>query len=65
MVIPLAAGENRIEVEFIRTWDRTAGGIISLLTGLGLAAAVWVRGLRRLPGAKPEIPSERRETRIR
>ena len=64
MVIPLAAGENRIEVEFIRTWDRTAGGIISLLTGLVLAVAVWGRDLRRLPGAKPS-PSERREARIR
>ena len=36
MSIPVQSGENRVEVKFIRTWDRTAGGLISLLSLLGL-----------------------------
>jgi hypothetical protein len=31
MLIPVSAGENRITVTFIRTWDRTLAGIISLI----------------------------------
>ena len=41
MLIPVQAGENRIEITFTRTWDRTLGAIISgvtvlLLTGLAV-----------------------------
>jgi len=36
MLIPVQAGENRVQVTFTRTWDRIAGGIISLLTALAL-----------------------------
>jgi len=32
MLVPVAAGLNRVELRFVRTWDRTAGGWISLLT---------------------------------
>lgn len=41
MVIPVPAGQNRVQVTFVRTWDRTAGGIISLLTAVGLI--LWWR----------------------
>jgi hypothetical protein len=34
MIIPLPAGDHRIEIHFRRTWDRTAGGAISLATAL-------------------------------
>ncbi|HUJ93840.1 MAG TPA: 6-pyruvoyl-tetrahydropterin synthase-related protein [Terriglobales bacterium] len=31
MLIPIEAGENLVRVTFIRTWDRTLGGAISLI----------------------------------
>lgn len=52
ILIPVAAGDNRVEVHFIRTWDRTVGGTISILTALGLAMAVWGRGLPRPAGGR-------------
>ena len=39
MLIPVAAGMNRVQVIFVRTWDRTAGGWISLLSALCLG--IW------------------------
>lgn len=36
MMVPLDAGENCIQVKFTRTWDRTIGGVISLLSALAL-----------------------------
>ena len=30
MLIPVAAGESRVRLTFIRTWDRTLGGVVSL-----------------------------------
>ena len=32
MIIPLPAGDHRIEIQFRRTWDRTAGAAISIAT---------------------------------
>jgi len=32
MEIPVAAGQSRVEVRFMRTWDRTWGGLLSLIT---------------------------------
>jgi hypothetical protein len=32
MLIPVEAGMNRVELKFVRTWDRTAGGWISVVT---------------------------------
>jgi 6-pyruvoyl-tetrahydropterin synthase related domain len=41
MVIPVPAGENRVSVTFVRTWDRKLGGIVSLLAlALTIALAV-------------------------
>jgi hypothetical protein len=47
MVIPIAAGTNMVDVEFVRTWDRTAGGWISVISGLGLMGFVTVRRRRQ------------------
>jgi 6-pyruvoyl-tetrahydropterin synthase related domain len=34
MLIPIEAGENHVEITFVRTWDRTAGALISFFTAL-------------------------------
>ena len=44
MIIPVDAGENRVEIRLVRTWDRTLGGVISGVTVLLLLA---VAGLSR------------------
>ena len=36
MIVTVEAGTNRVELRFVRTWDRTLGGWISILTALGL-----------------------------
>ncbi len=43
MLVPVNAGMNRVEIVFVRTWDRTAGGWISILTALGVGAWLVVR----------------------
>jgi hypothetical protein len=35
-MIPIEAGENRIQVTLTRTWDRTVGGVISIVAALSL-----------------------------
>jgi hypothetical protein len=40
MMIPVQAGENRVQITFTRTWDRTAGGIVSSVTALFLGGFV-------------------------
>lgn len=42
MMLPLAPGRHHVEIFFARTWDRTAGGAISLLSTLGLLGFVIV-----------------------
>jgi 6-pyruvoyl-tetrahydropterin synthase related domain len=37
MLIPVPAGENRVQITFTRTWDRTLGGIISAVAAFFLA----------------------------
>ena len=46
MTIPVWAGENRVQVTFTPTWDRTGGCIISVLTALLLAGLVTLRRKR-------------------
>ena len=41
MLVPVAAGMNRVQINFVRTWDRTLGAWISLLTLIVTAAAWW------------------------
>jgi hypothetical protein len=36
MLVPAEAGMNRVQAAFVRTWDRTVGGWISLVTLLGV-----------------------------
>jgi hypothetical protein len=31
MIVPVTAGENEVEITFVRTWDRAVGGMISLI----------------------------------
>lgn len=40
MLVPVEGGANRVEIIFIRTWDRTAGIWISVVAGL-LALLIW------------------------
>jgi hypothetical protein len=49
MLIPVQAGENRVQITFTRTWDRTAGGIISVVTALFLGGFVAFRRRRSTP----------------
>jgi 6-pyruvoyl-tetrahydropterin synthase-like protein len=32
LMVPVVAGQNRVRITFIRTWDRTAGGLVSAAT---------------------------------
>jgi hypothetical protein len=42
MLVPVDAGANRVQITFVRTWDRTAGDWISVLALLlTLAALLW------------------------
>ncbi len=43
MLVPVSAGMNRVEIQFVRTWDRTAGAWISVLTVFGLLARTFSR----------------------
>ncbi len=45
MLVPVDAGMNRVQVTFVRTWDRAVGGWISLLTAAALI--VWTLPARR------------------
>ncbi len=45
MVIPVGGGSNHIHVLFTRTWDRTLGGTISLVTVFAITVA-WCMGRR-------------------
>jgi hypothetical protein len=71
MMVPAEAGENRVRITFTRTWDRTLGIIISVLTALVMIALVvgnklvWGRPLRpsdRVCGGRvpPRQPAGRR-----
>jgi len=50
MVVPLDAGPNRVQITFIRTWDRKVGGWISVVTAM--AMLVWVFFVRRTTNAQ-------------
>jgi hypothetical protein len=47
MLVPVEAGMNRVEIQLIRTWDRTVGGWISAGTAMCLVVwALWVQRRR-------------------
>ena len=43
IIVPLPAGQSRVQAHFTRTWDRTLGGILSI-SGLLIAAVLFFRG---------------------
>jgi len=43
MVVPVPAGDSQVVVRFVRTWDRTLGG---LLTFICVLLAAWLAGKR-------------------
>jgi hypothetical protein len=47
MLVDLPAGTHRVAIRFRRTWDRKAGGAISVLSALTLLAWVWASRRRR------------------
>jgi hypothetical protein len=44
--IPLAAGKNRVEINFVEGWDRLAGGAVSLAALIALFTCLFVQGPR-------------------
>jgi len=49
MLVPVGAGMNRVEIRFVRTWDRVAGGWISILAVVGVAGwSLWMRRRARV-----------------
>jgi len=50
MLVPVPAGRSQVQISFARTWDRTAGGWITLASLLG--AAAWL-SRERLRGRTP------------
>ena len=41
MLVPVKAGVNRVQVSFVRTWDRSAGGWISLVAAISVMVRIW------------------------
>jgi 6-pyruvoyl-tetrahydropterin synthase related domain len=54
IVLQLPAGTHRIELRFVRTWDRTLGDAISVLFGVVLCAWVGLGG----PGSRSAVPKD-------
>lgn len=42
MLVPVEAGMNRVQINFVRTWDRAVGGWISLLTVMAVTLWSWL-----------------------
>jgi hypothetical protein len=40
LMVPVEAGPNRVQITFVRTWDRVVGGWISLITAL--LVMLWI-----------------------
>jgi len=43
MLVPVPAGMNRVEIRFVRSWDRTLGDWISFVTVLGILGWIFFR----------------------
>ncbi len=46
MLVPVAAGMNRVDISFVRTWDRALGGWISLITATSVIVWIWLSRVR-------------------
>lgn len=44
MIVPINAGENRIEIQFVEGWDRKAGGLVSICA-LAIVTLLFVKRL--------------------
>lgn len=58
MLVPLQSGESHIRVRLRRTWDRTAGGILSFVS---LLAGWWTLGAGysfRRKGVEPLVTGD-------
>jgi hypothetical protein len=44
MLVPVGAGSNRVEINFVRTWDRAVGGWISVIVAISVVG--WILVLR-------------------
>ena len=53
MLVALPPGSHRAVIRFRRTWDRTTGGAISILSALALLAYAWVGRSRRRADGEP------------
>ena len=43
MLVPVSAGMNRVEIRFLRTWDRTLGDWIAFVAVLGILGWIFFR----------------------
>ncbi len=48
MLVPVEAGSNRVEISFVRTWDRKAGAWISAVTIFLLLLFAWRLGVAKI-----------------
>ncbi len=44
MLVPVGAGLNRVQISFVRTWDRALGGWISVIAAI--SGVGWILLLR-------------------
>jgi hypothetical protein len=63
MLVPVSAGMNRVEIRFVRTWDRTVGGWVSLITALSVI--LWLVVSRARTSESGALRSEVRGLRSR
>jgi hypothetical protein len=47
MLVPVGAGTNHVSITFVRTWDRLAGGWISLVSAMAVLAWFWLDRTRK------------------
>ena len=52
MLVPVGAGMNRVEIRFVRTWDRAVGGWISFITAIAVMVWIWM-ARRRTSDLRP------------
>jgi hypothetical protein len=52
LIVPVPAGESRVSVRFVRTWDRTLGDVLSMLAAFFLLWLVTRQQLADLEGLK-------------
>jgi hypothetical protein len=54
ILVPVETGTNRVQISFVRTWDRSLGGWISILVAACLVfRTLWERNRAMRPGATP------------